>query len=134
MRGHLQEILTVDEKPTKGVRFTVYRPAHGWKRIIEAFGPGAVGNNPTDRVEYVTALGEGVTGDDVPSEEAPAFRLVKRIVFGEPLWHAQPDDDRPYEAGSNWLVLENGSKSQLPPDFPRYQAIRAFDKSGGFRF
>lgn len=125
---HHRERVAMSETAQRGIRFTVYRPA-GRAKIHEMAGM-RMPDYPTNALDAVTVVGEGINGRDTPGDEAPAFRLVKRVIFGDQVvWHLEPAEPQGgYSPGGNWAMTSVGGTGDFPPGFPRDHPIPVFDR------
>lgn len=123
-----------EQAPQKGIRFDIYRWAS--KNVIYDLFPGSQRPtpDPSDAVTAVTVVGEGICQHMPVSDDAPAFRLVKRVIFGDQVhWHIEPVSDEPrhFTPGGNWAMASGRSQRDFPPGFPKDHPIQVFDRIEG---
>lgn len=70
---------------TGGLRADIYRNS--------AYPDGDTSNGGiSSRVNQVTIIDGRINGPSEPSDEAPAVRIVERMLGGEPYYHLEPYD------------------------------------------
>lgn len=97
----------------KGLTANVFKSRHKSGNIINC-----TNNGLSSKVEEITIIGDEVPEIFVATEEAPAFKVVTRILSGEPYKHLEPIE-RP--TGTGWMYGGNiayCSDSRFPNKYP----------------
>lgn len=109
----------------KGLLVSVYRKASGGM-----FDGDTTNGGISSKHSNLILVGDGVAEVFEATDNTPAIRLIKRIVFGKEFWIAAPLDAEfrpglsagsPYMFGGNFLYR---SDSRFPSDAP----IKIFDR------
>lgn len=119
-----------DAPPQKGIRFYIYRRPNKYAALQKGFPGSPVPDYPTDSLDQITVVGEGVSGRSEPTEDAPAYRLVARPTLGDQIhWHVEPiGPPAHYTPGGNWAMSAGTSRSDFPGGFPHEHPIPVFDR------
>jgi hypothetical protein len=70
------------KKVARGIRADIYRSDFG------DFSGGGI----SGRVKEVTIIDDRIDGPFEPSDDAPAVRIVERVIMGKPYVHVEPID------------------------------------------
>ena len=96
----------------KGLIVSIYRDADGSDCTLDVV---------SSKVKRLTIIGEGIPQIFEPSEEAPAARIVRRLIAGEWYLHIEPADNDGNALPGWWMFGGNyasTSDSRFPNNYP----------------
>jgi hypothetical protein len=108
-RDNMQKIISCEIAPLQGLIVEVYKPADGHD---------CTNNGKSSTINRVLLAGDGIPELFEASADCPAFRLVKRQLFGAEYLHIEPWE-RP--TGSGWMYggnIADTSDSRKPWKYP----------------
>ena len=116
---NLQTIVKCEPAPLKGLTVNVYREFNRDGSVIDCTNSGL-----SSKCHEITLCGPGLPEIFEADEEAPAFRLVKRHLFGSDYLHVEPWE---HPTGSGWMFGGNLCKTS-DSRFPSRYALSIHDR------
>ncbi len=106
---NLQTVVKCEPSPLRGLTVEVYKPSDGHD---------CTNDGMSSKVHNITLCGDGLPELFEASEDCPAFRVVRRNLFGSEYIHIEPWE-RP--SGSGWMYggnIADTSDSRKPWKYP----------------
>lgn len=101
----------------KGLHAYVYRSA----------GQDCTNHGLTEKANNITIVGDGIPEIFEANDKTPAFKVVRRVIFGEQYLHLEPVNPPP----AGWIGWMNGGNVADSSDsrFPAKYPLRIHDRA-----